>query len=80
VDTRIEEELCMSVRLTVAIDSKGQICTIQKGGKGGLEQSLVLEMLNSARKIGINLLEQLNKALKHEEELEGKRKKLGFFA
>lgn len=46
VDATLEEELCMTVRLTVAVNKKGNICGIQKGGHGGLEPSSMYEMLS----------------------------------
>jgi len=77
VDATIEEELCMSLRLTVGVNKKGNICTVQKGAYGGLDPSSMYEMLNHARKIGQQLIEKLDKSLIEEEKI-GERK-LGFF-
>jgi exosome complex RNA-binding protein Rrp42 (RNase PH superfamily) len=35
----------VQVRLTVGVNAKGDICAMQKGGRGGLPPSLLLEML-----------------------------------
>ncbi len=45
VDSTLEEEQCMSVRLTVAVNREGNICGIQKGGHGGLDASSMYEMI-----------------------------------
>lgn len=68
VDPCLEEELCMEARLTVAINAKGNICSIQKGGaEMGLNPSELNKMLQSARKIGLSLLNKLNQVLEKNE-------------
>jgi len=77
VDATIEEELCVNVRLTIGVNKKGNICTVQKGAQGGLDPSSMYEMLNHARKIGQQLLQKLDESLPSEHKQE---RKLGFFA
>jgi len=77
VDSTLEEELCMQVRLTVGINKDGNICGILKGGKGGIDPSSLYEMIQSSRKIGQTLLNKLNDALRKEETIS--REPLGFF-
>lgn len=46
VDPCAEEELCMTSRLTVAVNSKGNIVSIHKGGLGsGISPSEINKML-----------------------------------
>jgi len=77
VDATIEEELCVNVRLTIGVNKNGNICTVQKGGQGGLDPSSMYEMLNHSRKIGQQLLQKLDEALVTEQK---QSRKLGFFA
>jgi len=58
VDTTLEEEVCMSVRISVGINKKGNICSIQKGGRGAFLPSSLEHVLNSARTIGLEILEK----------------------
>ena len=46
VDPTLEEELCTDARITVAINTSGNLCTIQKGGKqSGLDPKQLHAML-----------------------------------
>jgi len=67
VDATLEEELCINARLTIAINKKGNVCSIQKGGSGGLDPSLLHDMMLSAKKIGLSIIEKLDHVLKEEE-------------
>jgi exosome complex component RRP42 len=80
VDASLQEELCMSSRLTVSIDRGGVVCSIQKGGSGGVNPSLLSEMLNTARRVGVEVINKMDQALKHEQQQSGKRTKVGMFA
>eukprot|EP01117_Protostelium_nocturnum_P009149 TRINITY_DN3275_c0_g1_i2.p1 TRINITY_DN3275_c0_g1~~TRINITY_DN3275_c0_g1_i2.p1 ORF type:complete len:289 (+),score=117.75 TRINITY_DN3275_c0_g1_i2:201-1067(+) len=66
VDSTIEEELCMSARLTVAVNKRGNICTIQKGGPGGFEPSAMAEMITNARRLSQDLIRRLESELSFE--------------
>ncbi|KAL0479512.1 exosome complex protein RRP42 [Acrasis kona] len=78
VDPTIEEELCMESRVTIAINSKGNICSIQKGGvSSGINPSEFNKMLQHARKIGLVLLKELD-ALLDKEENNDTSTKIGF--
>lgn len=64
VDPCLEEEMCTSTRLTVAVNLKGNICAIQKGGlESGLDPSEIHEMLQVARKIGLTVIKKLDDLL-----------------
>jgi len=76
VDATLEEELCVNARLTIAINKKGNVCSIQKGGAGGLDPSLLHDMMSSAKKIGLAIIEKLDVVLKEEERQ--KKIKVGF--
>lgn len=69
VDPSFQEELCMESRITIAINNKGNICSIQKGGgsASGINPSELSKMLQVARKIGLSLLERLNVLLELQE-------------
>lgn len=76
VDPSFQEELCMESRITIAINSKGNICSIQKGGgaASGINPSELNKMLQVARKIGMSLLERLNILLESQEKNAHQRK------
>jgi len=79
VDPSFQEELCMESRITIAINSKGNICSIQKGGSSssGINPSELNKMLQVSRKIGLTILERLN-ALLEMQEKNTNLKKSGF--
>lgn len=58
IDASLEEELCMQSRLTVAVNSKGNFCTIQQGGSGGLSPAKFQEIIRVAKDIGLKLLDE----------------------
>lgn len=45
VDTSLEEECCLQVRLSVGVNRNGAVCALQKGGGGGVEPSLLFESI-----------------------------------
>lgn len=52
----------------VAVNRKGQVCSIQKSCKsGGIEPSLLSEMVQTATKIGKGMIDQMDKTLSHDE-------------
>ncbi|KAJ3191337.1 Exosome complex component RRP42 [Irineochytrium annulatum] len=68
MDPTLLEELCSDARLTVAVNRKGNVCCVQKGGGGAIEPSLLAEMIHEGRRVGsqqlktlVNLLNQKNK-------------------
>jgi len=67
VDATMEEESCMSVRMTVGVNKKGNICTLQKGGHGSVDPTIMYQMIASAKKIGMRLLEALDRMLETNE-------------
>jgi len=77
-DTTLEEELCMTARLSVGVNARGALTAVHKGGRGGLDPSQVADMLQAARKLGLGVLRQLDAALREEEA--NPRAPLGFFA
>jgi len=77
VDATIEEEICMTVQLITAVDQHGNLCAIQKVGRGGIHPSSLNEMILSAQKIGRQVIEKLNETLLIEESL-GKQKRKAF--
>ncbi|KAJ3018903.1 Exosome complex component RRP42 [Thoreauomyces humboldtii] len=67
VDATPLEELCSSARLTVAINRRGNLCALQKGGQGGIEPSLLAEMVQTAKQLGLSLLRKQDTSLAGEE-------------
>lgn len=69
IDPTYEEELCMSMQAIVSVDKKGRFCGISKSGRGNLHSSALLSMLESAKRIGLQLMERLDEVLAEEEKL-----------
>lgn len=81
------EELVTEARLTVAVNKDGQVCGLQKSQDGGMEPSLLLEMIQSGKTMGQALIKQLDAKIEAEANadlalrMQGKPpQKLGFFA
>ncbi|KAF9103547.1 Exosome complex component RRP42 [Mortierella sp. AM989] len=87
VDASPLEELCTEAKLVVAVNRSGEICGLQKGQDGGIEPSLLLEMIQFGKTMGQTLIKNLDAKIKQEEDSDlAKRQrgepvqKLGFFA
>ncbi|CEG78053.1 hypothetical protein RMATCC62417_12712 [Rhizopus microsporus] len=87
IDPTILEELCSQVTLTVGVNRNGSVCSIQKGGNGSIEPSLLTEMIQTATTLAKPMLQQLDaKLIEEEDQVQEKRRnglpveKLGFFA
>ncbi|KAG0299889.1 Exosome complex component RRP42 [Dissophora globulifera] len=87
VDASPLEELCTEARLVVAVNRSGELCGQQKGHDGGIEPSLLLEMIQFGKTTGQTLIKQLDARLQEEADADlAKRQrgepvhKLGFFA
>ncbi|KAM9985422.1 hypothetical protein ACTFIZ_008961 [Dictyostelium cf. discoideum] len=64
IDTTLQEELCMNARLTVGVNSLANICSIQKGGIDGLDPTTINQMINTAKVVGVKILNIMDKTLK----------------
>jgi exosome complex component RRP42 len=60
VDPGQEEELVMDARLSMATDDDGDICAIQKGGKGYFTPEQVMEVAKIAEEKAKELRKQLD--------------------
>ncbi|CAJ0637258.1 2387_t:CDS:2 [Entrophospora sp. SA101] len=87
VDATPLEELATETKLLVTVNKMGKICGIQKSGSGCIEPSLLKEMVQTGRTIGLGLIDSLDSMLKQEEEEINKKHarrepidQLGFFA
>ncbi|KAF9184271.1 Exosome complex component RRP42 [Haplosporangium sp. Z 767] len=87
VDASPLEELCTEAKLVVAVNRSGELCGLQKGQDGGIEPSLLLEMIQFGKTMGQTLIKQLDLRIKEEADGDlAKRQrgepiqKLGFFA
>lgn len=81
------EELCTEAKLVVAVNRSGELCGLQKGQDGGIEPSLLLEMIQFGKTLGQTLIKQLDAKIKAEADADMIKKqngqpvvKLGFFA
>ncbi|KAF9985795.1 Exosome complex component RRP42 [Modicella reniformis] len=66
VDTSPLEELCTEAKLVVAVNRSGELCGLQKGQDGGIEPSLLLEMIQFGKTMGQTLVKQLDARIKEE--------------
>ncbi|RUP48577.1 ribosomal protein S5 domain 2-type protein [Jimgerdemannia flammicorona] len=87
IDATPLEELCTEAKLVVAVNRKGHLCGLQKSADGGIEPSLLTEMVQTAKSLGQSLIKQLDDQLEREEiDFNARRargehvEKLGFFA
>jgi exosome complex component RRP42 len=87
IDATFLEEQVASARLHIFVTPQGDLVHFQKAGLGGIEPSLLREMVQVARKMAVAMSLRLGEALKCEVELfqhaksSGiNQKKFGFFA
>lgn len=73
----MEEEACADARITVAINASGGM-TIQKTGHGGIDPMLLVDILQSARKVGAAVLQRMNELVQREDKLPPSRRAVGF--
>jgi exosome complex RNA-binding protein Rrp42 (RNase PH superfamily) len=62
----MQEEQCVSTTLHLCVNAKGQLISIQKSGSsadGGLEPSRLLDMIQTAGDVGVDLYTRLEKQL-----------------
>jgi exosome complex component RRP42 len=77
VDPSLEEETVMGSRVTIAVNSLGEVCSIQKvGTSSDLQPSELIQMVKIATKISIRLFKEMDNVLKNNEG----STKVGFFA
>lgn len=81
VDATAQEELCVDSKIMIAINRNGEVCTIQKSLNGGIDPSILIEMIHTSKDIGKALISSLDKTLEHEQEMASRAniKKYGFF-
>lgn len=63
IDPTILEELCSSVTLSIGVNKDGQVCSMKKGYNGGIDPSLMNEMINTATVLGKPLIERIDQKL-----------------
>ncbi|KAI9136618.1 ribosomal protein S5 domain 2-type protein [Paraphysoderma sedebokerense] len=87
VDATPLEEACSTASLYVFVSPSGVLTLLQKSGRGSVEPSLMIEMIQSGRKIGNVLNKRLMEVLQKEQKWEseimqqgGVVRKAGFFA
>ncbi len=62
-DAQWEEEHVASSRLSVAVNSQGQLCGMQLTGAGGVSAAKLMDLLEVARTTGRLLLRRLDRLL-----------------
>jgi len=75
VDTSLEEEQCMGVRVIVGISPNGSVCSMQMAGHGAVEPTSLYEMIQAAQKMGKELIVGMDKAISEEEKINVARPK-----
>jgi len=76
-DPTIEEEACADARITAAINASGGM-TIQKTGHGSIDPMLLVDILQSARKVGASVLQRMGELLQTEDKLPPSKRNVGF--
>jgi exosome complex component RRP42 len=59
IDPTSREEEVMSCRLSVAINKKGNVCDMQKGGEGTLNDTEIMEMIDRAKKLATTVRKEI---------------------
>ncbi|KAL2916311.1 hypothetical protein HK105_204067 [Polyrhizophydium stewartii] len=67
VDSTPLEALCSAAQVTVFVNRAGNVCGLQKSGKGSLEPSILIDMIETGVKLGTELAEKLDAVLDREE-------------
>ncbi|KAJ8323743.1 hypothetical protein QVD99_007095 [Batrachochytrium dendrobatidis] len=67
VDASPLEDMCSSSKITVFVNASGYICGVQKTGKGSLEPSTLIDMIETASRLGSESLVSLDSILLSEE-------------
>jgi exosome complex component RRP42 len=63
VDATDAEEQCLSAKLCVAVNPQGVICSTTKTGPGSISPTTALEMIRTAKSIGLFVIRKLNSTL-----------------
>jgi exosome complex RNA-binding protein Rrp42 (RNase PH superfamily) len=63
VDPTAEEEACAKGHLLVAVNKAGAVCSVYKGGRGGVSPAAIVELLRLAQQKGTALIEALDAKL-----------------
>uniref|UniRef100_A0A0B7A1K3 Ribosomal RNA-processing protein 42 n=1 Tax=Arion vulgaris TaxID=1028688 RepID=A0A0B7A1K3_9EUPU len=72
VDASEKEEACTLARVILGVTENGTITAMRKEGSGSLHVDNISEMVDSAKKLGVELNKSLLKVLKEEEKLGAK--------
>lgn len=65
LDPNLKEEEVMGGRITITINSQGEICAVQKGGGVGVSASEVMRCLRIAAAKAQSMTETLKKAVSY---------------
>ncbi|TPX35330.1 hypothetical protein SmJEL517_g02288 [Synchytrium microbalum] len=79
VDPTIMEEICTESKFIVGVNRHGRLCAVQKGGLGSISPNLMVSILQSAPKVGLGLLGDLERCLNAESQrINNKLDPIGF--
>lgn len=73
VDATAEEEACMSAKVSIGVNSTGDLCGVAKSGVGAVDWQKVGDVVHIARDVGLKAIEAANK---HQKPL---KEPVGFF-
>ncbi|CAK4703938.1 hypothetical protein LEN26_008454 [Aphanomyces euteiches] len=73
MDATLEEELCMTAQISVAIDRLGHVCGMQKNGLGALEMKEMQAMVDAACKTSPQVFQAIDKVSAEQEKLDVSR-------
>jgi exosome complex component RRP42 len=79
VDATAEEEACASVRVHCAVDAAGQMVLMHKDGAGSVAPTLLVGMVQIAKRLAMGMIQQQDAVLR-EDEGRQEEEKVGFFA
>lgn len=80
VDATAEEEACAAGFVRVAVNAAGNLCSIVKGGTGGVAPAALLALLELGQKTGVELDRALMQALAIEAKAAGATASRGFLS
>ncbi|OQR86513.1 exosome complex exonuclease RRP42-like protein [Achlya hypogyna] len=84
MDALLEEELCMSAQISVAMDSTGRLCGMQKSGSGALDVKEMQAMIDVANTSAPQVFTAMTRVFAEQDALDESQtyrtERVGFFA
>ena len=73
VDASASEEECAVASVTVSVNAAGNVCSVHKGGSGGLAPTALFASLQAAHAVAKHLHSQVEEALQRERDEDRRR-------